>query len=111
MLNEKAARLCKRGSIALAVVSGGVLFATCRQLHQLSLHSSADHATVPVQSLGPIEALLTMPSLVFVLLTALLLAILIGKEWLRPTWIPLVLNLLWLGAGSLLLQRLSALLG
>jgi len=110
MLNEKAARLYERGSMVLAVVNGGLLFAAGWQLHQLSLRGSAAPATLPVQDPGTIQALLSMPSLLFVLLTGCLLAVLIGKEWLRPTWIPLSMNLLWLVAASLLLQRLTALL-
>jgi hypothetical protein len=105
-MSEKTEKFCKRGSFALTVMNGCILFAASRQLHQLSLRSSADHTALSVQCPAPIPALFSMPSILFVLLTIILLAVLIGKEWLRPPWVPLVVNVLWLAAGSLLLLHL-----
>ena len=109
MVNGKAVRLFERGSLALTVVNSCLVLAVCWQLHQLGLHWSVDPTTL--QCPADIHALLSLPSLHVVLLTVLLLAVLIGKEWLRPRWMSLVVNLLWLVAGSLLLQHLTVHLG
>jgi hypothetical protein len=109
-MSEKADRLCKGLSLALACVNGGVLFVAFRQWHQVSIHSSANHEAVPLQSPAFIQALQSMPSLLLVLLLVTLLALLGSKEWLRPSWIPLGLNVLWLAGGCFLLQSQLALL-
>ncbi|MCX7007513.1 MAG: hypothetical protein NTY53_09750 [Kiritimatiellaeota bacterium] len=95
-MSENTAKLCKCCSIALTVVNGFLLLAVCRQLHLVSLH----HGSSPV----------AMPSLLIVLLAVVMFALLIGKEWLRPAWLPLVLNIAWLVASALPLLKLTALL-
>ena len=46
--------------------------------------------------------LLNVPVAVVLVLAVVLLALLVAKEWLRPVWIPLTLNALWLALGSVL---------
>ena len=96
-------KLCQRGSIALLVVNGLLLFACGHQLHKLVLR----HGELPGHAATTSHALLHMPSALMVVLQVALLAILIGKEWLRPAWLPLVLNLVWLVVSVLLLFKLT----
>lgn len=46
--------------------------------------------------------ILNVPGAVVLALAVVLLALLVAKEWLRPIWIPLTLNALWLALGSVL---------
>jgi type II secretory pathway component PulF len=48
------------------------------------------------------QFVLAVPGGVVLAVAILLLALLVAKEWLRPVWIPLVLNALWLAFGAVL---------
>jgi len=106
-MSEKINAVCKRGSIALTIVNALLLLATLWQVYHLSLRFGDSTDTLLVRSHAAIQALLSMHSLLLVCLTVILLAVLIGKEWLRPSWMPLVLNLLWLAACCRLLYYLT----
>lgn len=45
---------------------------------------------------------INVPVAVVLVAAGFLLALLVAKEWLRPVWIPLVLNALWLALGAVL---------
>jgi hypothetical protein len=45
---------------------------------------------------------INVPAAVVLVVAVILLALLVAKEWLRPVWIPLVLNALWLAFGAVL---------
>jgi len=45
---------------------------------------------------------INVPAAVVQVVAVLLFALLVAKEWLRPVWIPLVLNSFWLALGAVL---------
>ena len=109
MKNGKTGKVCKIGSAALAAVNGLLLLDLCRQVHQLGLRSDAGPAAWAAQGARALQFLLTMPSLVIVVLLVALLALLIGKECIRPPVVPFGMNVLWLATSGLLVYRLAAL--
>lgn len=109
MTSGKVAQVCRIGSVGMAVVNGLLLLEVFRLVHQLGHRSDGGPAAWAVQGTHVIQLLLTMPSMLIVVLLVALLALLVGKEWIRPPLAPLGLNLLWLATSGLLLHRLAAL--
>jgi hypothetical protein len=105
-MNELADKLGKRGELLLTAVNVVFVFAIGHLLHTVGLR----HGEIPDHVPSSPHALLHMPSVLIVVLMVALLGLLIGKEWLRPRWLPLVLNLVGLIVGPILLFKLSALL-
>jgi len=109
MTNGEMAQACRLGSAGMAVVNGLFLLEVVRLVHQLGYRSDAGSAAWVAQGTPVTQLLLTMPSLLIVVLLVALLALLVGKEWIRPPVAPLGLNLVWLAASGLLWHRLAAL--
>lgn len=106
-MNAIPNKMYKRVGLALTAVNGLLLLAACRYVHQLGLCQSESLGLLPGQGGTIGQELLSLPSVLMVILMMTLLVILIGKEWLRPAWLPLVLNILWLVSGSFLLHGLA----
>ncbi len=51
---------------------------------------------------------LSIPAPVAVLVVLVILAALIAKEFLRPSWLPLVLNAIWMAVGGVLTALFTA---
>ncbi len=52
--------------------------------------------------------LLNVPVAAVLVLAVVLLALLVAKEWLRPVWLPLMLNAFWLALGCVLVLLFTA---
>jgi hypothetical protein len=98
-MDDKGERVCGITSVVLCVFNAVALvllaigFGTVRRL------ATSMYADFGVQLPHPTRLLLAPPDGLLAFLVLVLLALLIGKEWLVPKWKPLCLNVAWLLAG------------
>lgn len=105
-MNELADKLGRRAVFLLTAVNVVFVLVAGHLLNKISLR----HGEISGHAISGSHPLLHMPSGLIVVLMIALLGVLIGKDWLRPRWLPLVLNLVGLIVGPILLFKLSSLL-
>lgn len=98
-MDERKNRICGIVSIVLAVLNGlgliGFAISLLFQRPKFATIFSDFGATLPLLT----RAVLAIPNGLIVFGTVLLLALLVGKEFIRRKTIPLVLNIAWIAAG------------
>jgi hypothetical protein len=103
-MSEKAEKVGRVFSICFAVVNAVTFILLLSGFLRVRAHFGAifkdllEGASLPMLTAW----FLAISPTVLTVVAIVLLALLIAKEWLRPVWIPMFLNALWLALGAAL---------